>query len=133
MLFRSSKISVVEDVDRAVEEAIVEGRILASQRDEIRDYIAKRIESVEDRHWFDNTYKHYNELSIISPNWDEFRPDRVMVSGDKAIIVDYKIGDKKLDSYIKQVGNYKNQVKEAGYSDVYGYVWYLATCEVEEV
>lgn len=128
-----SKISVVEDVDRAVEEAIVEGRILASQRDEIRDYIAKRIESVEDRHWFDNTYKHYNELSIISPNGDEFRPDRVMVSGDKAIIVDYKIGDKKLDSYIKQVGNYKNQVKEAGYSDVYGYVWYLATCEVEEV
>ena len=54
----------------------------------------------------------------------ELRPDRVMIKGDRAIILDYKFGTKHNNAYIVQVKKYIQLFKQMGYNDVSGYIWY---------
>ena len=55
--------------------------------------------------------------------------DRVMIKGDRAIVVDYKTGvQRKSDMY--QVKNYKSILSAMGYAKVEGYVLYLENGEI---
>lgn len=60
------------------------------------------------------------------------RPDRVMINGKKAIVVDYKFGEKH-NSYRKQIALYCSLLSKMGYSEVKGYLWYVREGEIEEV
>ena len=85
------------------------------------------------RHWFDGTLEFRNEVDIILPGGQFRRPDRVMVSGDKAIVVDYKFGQSKRSSYIRQVEQYMSYLTKMGYTTVEGYIWYLEDTEIVQV
>jgi hypothetical protein len=53
----------------------------------------------------------------------ELRPDRVMIKGNRVIILDYKFG-KQNEKYIDQINKYIHLFKQMGYNDVHGYIWY---------
>ena len=53
----------------------------------------------------------------------EQRPDRVMVMGDTAIVLDYKFGAMYERVYLPQVRRYMLLMRELGYSCVEGYIW----------
>jgi len=80
--------------------------------------------------WFDGTYNVLVEQSILLPNNDEKRPDRIMIHKNEAIIVDYKFTKMRNQSYNKQVNDYKNLLAEMGYT-VKGYVWYVILNDVD--
>ena len=61
------------------------------------------------------------------------RPDRVMIRGDKAVVVDYKFGEEKLSSHRKQIKNYIKLLHEMGYNSVEGYAWYLSLGEIVRI
>ncbi len=84
--------------------------------------------------WFNGKYKLYNECTILdrNSNGNDKRPDRVMVSGDTAIVVDFKFG-KRQEAYIRQVEEYKSLLRNMGYKQVKGYLWYIYTNKIEEV
>ena len=83
--------------------------------------------------WFDGSYKMYNECTILSSGENRSRrPDRVMVKGDEAVVVDYKFGRER-EEYDIQVKNYMNLLKDIGYSNVKGYVWYVYKNHIKEV
>jgi len=63
-------------------------------------------------------------MSVLSPGGKERRPDRVMISGSEAVVVDYKFGAEHSQSYDRQVSDYMTSLKEMGYQDVKGYLWY---------
>jgi hypothetical protein len=83
----------------------------------------------------------------FEPKWDDVRteaeiitkdsvrrPDRVMISGDRVVVVDYKFGDKKSKYYNKQMKEYLSLVDAMGcYKQIEGYVWYISLGEVEHV
>ena len=83
--------------------------------------------------WFDGRYKVINERDILFCNSGKARPDRVMVDGKKAIVVDYKFGLKEEKSYIRQVGFYCKTLRQMGYTDVAGYIWYVPLRKVVSV
>jgi CRISPR/Cas system-associated exonuclease Cas4 (RecB family) len=56
-----------------------------------------------------------------------------MFLGNKAVVVDYKTGDKKSDKYNLQVKRYAQTLKETGFGKVEGYLWYINQNEVEKV
>ena len=60
------------------------------------------------------------------------RPDRVMTDGNKFIVVDFKFGKAKQE-HKEQVHHYMTLIKEMGYTDVTGYLWYVYSNEIEEV
>ncbi len=85
--------------------------------------------------WFSGHYKVLNEVEILIPNGDVYRPDRVMVDDGigKAIVVDYKFGAEH-KRYHNQVKGYMKLLMEMGYSDVEGYISYIGeTVKIEKV
>lgn len=128
-----AKIATEDDLDRAVDEAVSEGLLSSDEKIGIKSELHGRLDSVASRHWFDGTYDFRNETDILLPNGDFRRPDRVMVCGDKAIVVDYKFGQLKRTSYIRQVQQYMSYLTQMGYTSVEGYVWYLEDNEMVQV
>ena len=53
------------------------------------------------------------------------RPDRVITEGRRAVVVDYKFGERR-DNYRFQVKRYMRLLREMGYEEVEGYLWYVA-------
>ncbi len=79
------------------------------------------------KEWFEGDWDQVlNERDIILPRSSSFkRPDRVMIKGQRAVVVDYKFGFLENKQHQKQVGEYMALLKEMGYEDVSGYLWYI--------
>jgi ATP-dependent exoDNAse (exonuclease V) beta subunit len=54
-----------------------------------------------------------------------YRPDRVIIQPDKVIVVDYKFGELHQEKYKQQVKRYMDLLKQMGYQNIDGYLWYL--------
>lgn len=133
-----SLIDYPQNVDVAVERARMEG-ISSCGAAQLKEMVMEKIASVEKYGWFSEGYKVFNECSIITPEGEERRPDRVLVKGDKAIVVDYKFGAHTSDDaarhnmYKKQVGRYMELLTCMGFNNVEGYLWYVSSNEVISV
>lgn len=127
-----SRIEREEDIEKAVRSAVDEGSVSRQESREVTAILSAMIASVRPRHWFDGTYMLMNEVPILVPSGDTYRPDRVMISGKSAVIVDYKFGKKRDREYGRQVRGYMALLSEMGYTEVSGYIWYEDTIEKVE-
>ena len=86
------------------------------------------------RHWFDGTYRVFNEASIVNGVGETYRPDRVLISPDgrQVIVIDYKFGQPR-DSYKYQVRTYVQLMRQMGYPSVEGWLWYVTNGEIVRV
>ena len=91
--------------------------------------------------WFSPRWTLFNECTILCEDVDkktgkrEFqmrRPDRVMKDGEEVVVVDFKFG-KMNDKYTHQVASYIGYLREMGYTNVRGYLWFVINNEVKEV
>ncbi len=127
-----SRIEAEEDLEVSLKFALSQGEIKSGEYEPILQMLKKCLESVRARHWFDGTYKVYNELEIIEPGGKISRPDRVL-SGGEVQIIDFKFGDKKEKSHIRQVENYISLARQSGLAYVKGYLWYPMDNEIIEI
>ncbi len=102
---------------------------------QIREQVLEMLSFVEERGWFSDKYRVYRESSIILPSGKILRPDRVLVDGDTAIVIDYKFGEYAAGNkkYHKQVQEYMQLLMDMGFSEVSGYLWYPKESVVETV
>ena len=57
-----------------------------------------------------------------------------MIAGDRAVVIDYKFGNKIDKSYTKQVKEYIKLLEEMKrYTRIEGYVWYIHLGHIENV
>ena len=132
-----ARIDTVSDIAGAVASAVNSEELAASKRDEMVAEMEGYIASVAARHWFDGTYRPMNEVSIVDGDGEVFRPDRVLVEKGKlvgegrAIVIDYKFGRERAE-HRTQVGKYMELLRNIGYTDVSGYIWYCKLNKVEE-
>lgn len=108
------------DLDGAVLEAVRSGRLTAEEADGYRKLLTERIAAHPE--WFSGDCR--NEVSLFGADGSEHRPDRVVLSGDRTVVIDYKFGEEKR-SYEKQVRGYMNLYRALGYPNVSGAVWYV--------
>ena len=127
-----SEIETINDVEKACKKALREGKINESELKNIRQSLKENLEKPEVTPWFDGSFKVLNERNLLT-NDKILRPDRIMVSGEKAIVVDYKLGEKKSENYNRQVARYSKKLKETGSEKVEGYLWYINLNEIEKV
>jgi len=121
-----SGIDDLSDVDRVVDTYHREGLLPGDSREEIREYVHDRISQEEVRPWFTASGgRIYKERSILCGEGIVIRPDRVMVDGDRATVVDFKFGEVQRDHDRQQVANYMHYLREMGYREVQGYLWYV--------
>jgi len=131
-----SNIHTLADAPKAVEQLIFDGLITRSEQQAYIDKITQAIAASEVQHWFSDQYRLFNECLILVKDEQgktrTRRPDRVMVSPDEVIVVDYKFGEAH-DSHPKQVQQYIELLGKMGYSNVKGYLWYVTENKTVEI
>jgi ATP-dependent exoDNAse (exonuclease V) beta subunit len=65
-----------------------------------------------------------NENSILFPNGNVLRPDRVVFCEDKVVVIDYKTGEANA-SHKEQIEQYCDAIRKMGYEKVEGRVLYV--------
>lgn len=135
-----SLIERKEDVPDVIEKMRAEGLLATKkQADEILTFVTTALQQEkETAKWFDGTYELYNEHNILirsDGHAKMFRPDRVMVAADHAVVVDYKFGSEK-EEYKDQVEMYANNLAKLLNKPVKGYLWYVSkkvipVCDIE--
>lgn len=128
-----STVSKAEDVERAAEKFYISGDITQEQKEELIAIMHKFLSRDLVKEWYTGSYKVLNEVQILQAGGKFIRPDRVMIQGRDAIVIDYKFGEKESSSYIKQVKNYVSQIKKIGYENVKGYICYVRLDKIVEV
>ena len=130
-----SLVEHAADVEAAVDRACREG-VANCPQEELMELVGKKIASVKEYGWFDDKWKVLNECSILTESGEEKRPDRVLVYGTDAIVIDYKFGafshedTAQMGQYKRQVSRYKELLTRMGYTNVQGYLWYMAADEI---
>ncbi len=127
-----SEIETGNDIKKACLKALNNGLIDETELDEIQSNLKNSLKNPQISHWFDGSYLVINERSLITKE-RILRPDRIMISDKEAIVVDYKTGEKKSDSYNRQVKRYAETLKETGIKKVTGFLWYINQNKVEMV
>lgn len=126
-------IKTREDIVSALEIVRRTGMIDASGLKEYQLIIEEMTAHSRVRDWFDGSREVKAEAEILLGSGELRRPDRVMIENGKAVVVDYKFGKLKKESYRKQVMYYKKCLIEMGYKEVEGYLWYAVLGEVDKV
>ena len=128
-----ARTRVPEDLPAAVEEAVAGGELPPALRESTLALFSARLSSAAPRGWFAPSARVIREGSILGPDGQEQRPDRVVLHpGGRADIIDYKFG-KPREGYRWQVRRYINLYRKLGYTPVHGYLWYLEEDRLEEV
>jgi ATP-dependent exoDNAse (exonuclease V) beta subunit len=120
------RIKTEEDIDNALMTLLLEGKIIENDISHLSSEIKKLINNKKVRHWFSNEWEIRTEAPILLPDGSQPRPDRVLTKGNKAIVIDYKFGDKELNSHQWQVRNYMKHLLHMDFKEVEGYLWYVS-------
>lgn len=108
-------VETKKDIERAMELVIRSGDL---PRDEI-DLLKNKIYSIVEHPKLSVYYKEgleiKNERDIITDNGKVLRPDRIVIEGLKATIIDYKTG-KRNPKYKEQLFSYADALAAMGYS-----------------
>ena len=124
-------IETREDLDDAMKTLWFEGKIDEKELISIREKMEKWLNHERVKRWFDGSYKILPEVAILHESIR--RPDRVMLSDQEVIVVDYKFGKADTAKHQLQVKSYMNKIKAMGYTNVKGYIWYVPQEEVVPV
>ena len=128
-----AKVCVPEDVDAAVDAAVVLGTLSSEDAPMVKELFRSRISSVESRGWFPQDRRMVlNEVELVDTEGSTCRPDRVVRNGKKVIIVDYKFGG-HYKTYEDKIRHYADLWRDMGYEVESAYLWYVPNGDIVPV
>lgn len=119
------------DAEAVIKQLLAEGTVFAKDVDKIKERVNRLMQHPQMQQWFAADYEVLTEREL-SYGGKLLRPDRVMVKGDEAIILDYK-KEKKEAAHEAQVKRYVEAVNALGYAKTTGYIVYVDPVEIMEV
>jgi ATP-dependent exoDNAse (exonuclease V) beta subunit len=123
-----------EDLRESIRRMTLDCIIDKKQAQNLNDKITAALSNATIAQWFKPKWDDVKYEADIISQGSVRRPDRVMINGDKVVIVDYKFGDKRNKAYHKQMGEYMTLISKMGrYTNIEGYIWYIALGEIEKV
>lgn len=122
-----------EDVDKAVSRLLIKGKIPDNEVEKLSKEVTEKVSNPLVSDWYNKSWDVKTEADILIKNDKIRRPDRVLVKGNRAIVVDYKFGDVEKGSYKVQIRKYMKHLAAMGYTDVKGFIWYVSLEKKVEV
>jgi ATP-dependent helicase/nuclease subunit A len=119
-----SLIETTGDLDKAVKRITTEGKMDADKTEVMKAELLEMLNDQEVKSWFDGTYRVINERNILTGANGLKRPDRIMISENGVVVVDYKSGESESENYKYQLRSYIRELKNCGYENVSGFIWY---------
>ena len=122
-----------EDMERSLGVLVTDGVISTEEALTLTEKIDKAMEDERVADWFDGSWDSVRGERDIIHNGRSWRPDRVMIRGEEAVVVDYKFGFNATTSHHKQIERYADLLRKMGYKKVSGYLWYISTERIEQI
>lgn len=134
-----SAIHDYTEVDKAIDQLEYDG-ILYNEpfnREKLKEYVGLALDNAEAKDWFSPHWRVFNECSILSYDNDagvvvEHRPDRVIYDERCMKVIDFKTG-KEQRKHHDQVKSYVVLLRDMGYKNVSGYLWYIRDNNIVKV
>lgn len=101
-------------------------------KDKLLDTVTELWQLLEERKWTNAYYEVENEIDIADEKGMIHRPDKVLIQGTTAIIIDFKTG-KSEDKHQHQVKEYCRLLRATGFTDVTAYLIYTIDKEIVKV
>jgi len=127
-----SRIKNITEIEKAVTNLADKGLVKPDEINTLTEKLKKLLSGEKVRQWFDGSSMVLNEATVLLPSGSARRPDRVMMDGDKVVVVDYKFGVPE-KRHTLQAAEYKRVLNAMGYKDVEAYLWYLEKDVIELV
>lgn len=127
-----SEINCINDVVLVINRYLIAGKISSKEAQEFETLLNEIILNDKIKFLFDKNNEVKNEREIITSKGRVYRPDRILISDDRTIVVDYKTG-KQEKTHIQQVENYKILLNEMGYNNIEGYLLYISNLNLIKV
>ena len=123
-----SQMTTLDDASRVIDDFWARGLIDSNATlRRIKEAIADIAADTQMADFFSPRWQLLNESTILCPTPPyQLRPDRVMINGNTAIVLDYKFGDMKAH-YTQQVRQYMQLFRQLGYQEVKGCIWLAQT------
>jgi len=128
-----SQIRTRKDIPSAVESYRLAGIINKEEAESLVIRLEELLNTPEVFPWYDGTARVLNEVDILFGKGLSKRPDRVMISDDKVIVIDYKFGEIQDKRHHNQVKNYMKLINQMGYERVEGCLWYVELEKIEAI
>lgn len=122
-----------EDIAAAIAQMVTDGILSADDARSLTAQVEQTLNTTIAGEWFSGQWTTVRrESNILAPRKGLLRPDRVMIRGGQAVVVDYKFG-KPQSQYGEQVKEYASMLTQMGYDDVRGYLWYIKSGNIEQI
>ncbi|WP_224487963.1 UvrD-helicase domain-containing protein [Robertkochia flava] len=108
-----SMIRYPEDLEEVLEEALLKGDLTGHNLSQTREYLEKVITHPDLKEFFSRDYEIYRERELLTAQGQLLRPDRFMIAGGKAWIIDYKTGGSN-PKYERQLEQYARALQDMG-------------------
>ena len=112
-----SRMSRTTDIDFIISQMTHEGLISEHHKTDFENTMNQIVTDKELADLIDAEGEVHTEAEILTADGKSYRPDRVTLRGNKALIIDYKTGEAK-DSHKEQVARYATLLNDMGYSEV---------------
>ena len=126
-----SQIKIKSDVDKVIYNTFLSGDISKSEAEKITGDIKQILSLEKISRFFEPGVEVKNELEILTKEGEILRPDRVVVSGTEAVVIDYKTGKKNTSKYHNQMKDYEQALLSLGYTSVTKILLYIYEKDIE--
>jgi ATP-dependent exoDNAse (exonuclease V) beta subunit len=128
-----AEVNKADEIVDIVEKLILEGLILEEEKDDYINQASSVLAHPELSALLSQNANQINEKSIIGIDGKTYRPDKLVLNGEKVSIIDYKFTAEESQSHIAQITNYKNLIEAMGYQDVKPYLFYATLGKLKAV
>lgn len=128
-----SEITDEQAIPKQVEAYIENGILTAEDRPFLLQEIHEIWHHPTIHQWLTGPYQIWNEASIILENGETIRPDKVFTNAAETIVLDFKFTKGDYADHQWQIESYKKALRNLGYSNVKGYLYYAKIKELVEV
>ncbi len=128
-----SDINSKNDISPALSKLLKQGIIRAEERQDLELKINELLDNEILRPYFSDKIKSKNESEIITDMGELLRPDKIVLNGDKAVVIDYKTGKQNTKLYQKQMNKYQDALLKMGYISIKKILVYVEENLVEEL
>jgi len=127
-----SRMRYADEMQEMLSQIVQEGFITTPERDALEHQLTDLLNNFKISPWFGREWEVRTEVPVLLPGGEEYRIDRLMTQGKKAVVVDFKTGIKKKNDE-KQVLQYMEILRQMNYPETEGYLLYLGDVEILQV
>ena len=126
------KLKEIGELEGLLQEAYFDGRLDLNEVQEVRRLLTQLLEKPQMRDWFNPKARILTEQAILLPGGRNKRPDRILLTDNKAVVIDFKTGGEK-ESHQNQVREYVNLVRSLTQKPTEGYLVYIESGVIQPI